>query len=579
MPAPVLSCRADRIRFVRFMQHRLERFSRPPEEITIEMIETAAGWRMRRRIKLFHSAYVRGRVAAGARPRLIRLLSGRFSRALETDSGSVGFEILSPIVPGDANKVPERKTPRLTPEEPIPARFAGYEVLIRDFSSGGFRVEHGSPILLDTQGRLEFTLPRSSERIEAEGRSTWTRIVSFGKDRVIFQSGIELAESSATLDQLIARLESIFLDEPILSDDQSDHQIESRRAPRLVIQTPIRGRFGSMLVTIRDISTEGVRIEHEHTLMLSTRAPLVLRLPSFQTICVSAEIVWSRYRPGFDGSGPAYQSGIRVDFGKERLAEAFNRILGSDSGYYDSVSLQTKRAILRHRAHRRSISSAELSSTSNAFAVVRIVRFVDQTGLAGMASAPGQHTDTYLDQFRQLLRLGKSRSIRLPKLPERKRNGAFAWSAAAVLTCAILGLPVAFRDHPSDPSYIGTLELLRAYESRTPEEMRDYGQPLYRSALAMLERVDPNSRSASDAKLLAAQLWARIDEFNRRNQSEARRLESRQQRAGNRDDAFLQSIGSANPGTAHAPAPPPQAPDREQLARQAEMIRQQARQQ
>jgi hypothetical protein len=88
-----------------------------------------------------------------------------------------------------------------------------------------------------------------------------------------------------------------------------------------------------------------------------------------------------------------------------------------------------------------------------------------------------------------------------------------------------------------DPNLDRARRLVAAYERSRDEAARNYDHPVYREALATLDRVDPESPSADTADRMRARLTSRIRAFRTRQQSRDRLLAEQQRQRVSRTPA------------------------------------------
>ncbi len=137
-----------------------------------------------------------------------------------------------------------------------------------------------------------------------------------------------------------------------------DTEIEdSRTAERFVIEPPIAGHFGSVSLTVLNISATGLQCEHSDPVKIGTRARLVVVVPPDPPAAVRGRVVWSRLSKTPNAQGKyLYRSGINIDEELEIMQKVLRQLLGSNVARTDEKSLERKRSMMlekeKAKAHR-----------------------------------------------------------------------------------------------------------------------------------------------------------------------------------------------------------------------------------
>jgi PilZ domain len=90
----------------------------------------------------------------------------------------------------------------------------------------------------------------------------------------------------------------------------------ARATPRYVVQQPIRGHFGEIDFSIRDIAASGIQIEHSEPLEPSSRARIDFQIDNAE-FAVPGVVVWSaasrQSRSRLKKGSTIYRSGIKIE--------------------------------------------------------------------------------------------------------------------------------------------------------------------------------------------------------------------------------------------------------------------------
>ena len=128
---------------------------------------------------------------------------------------------------------------------------------------------------------------------------------------------------------------------------------ELRASDRFGAVEPLPGGFGSASVTILDLASRGVQIEHSQPLRLSLSGRLWFRRGDV-AVSVQGRVVWSHLSKTRDPNGKLlYHSGIHVPEEAGDLAAAIAALARHGIIRKDDESLDRKRATVEEKEHLR----------------------------------------------------------------------------------------------------------------------------------------------------------------------------------------------------------------------------------
>jgi len=129
---------------------------------------------------------------------------------------------------------------------------------------------------------------------------------------------------------------------------------ELRSSDRFGAVEPLPGGFGSASVSILDLASSGVQIQHSQPLRLSLNGRLWFRHINV-AVSVQGRVVWSHLSKERDANGKLlYHSGIHVPDESSELAGAIAQLARHGIDRKDDESLDRKRATLEEKDHERS---------------------------------------------------------------------------------------------------------------------------------------------------------------------------------------------------------------------------------
>jgi len=129
---------------------------------------------------------------------------------------------------------------------------------------------------------------------------------------------------------------------------------ELRSSDRFGALEPLPGGFGSASVSIIDLASSGVQIQHSQPLRLSLNGRLWFRHINV-AVSVQGRVVWSHLSKERDANGKLlYHSGIHVPDESSELAGAIAQLARHGIVRKDDESLDRKRATLEEKDHERS---------------------------------------------------------------------------------------------------------------------------------------------------------------------------------------------------------------------------------
>jgi len=129
---------------------------------------------------------------------------------------------------------------------------------------------------------------------------------------------------------------------------------ELRSSDRFGAVEPLPGGFGSASVSILDLASRGVQIQHSQPLRLSLNGRLWFRHVNV-AVSVQGRVVWSHLSKERDANGKLlYHSGIHVPDESSELAGAIAQLARHGIVRKDDESLDRKRVTLEEKDHERS---------------------------------------------------------------------------------------------------------------------------------------------------------------------------------------------------------------------------------
>ena len=118
---------------------------------------------------------------------------------------------------------------------------------------------------------------------------------------------------------------------------------------------PISGVFGSATVIVRNLSAQGVQIEHAQPLRLASKGRLVFRLDSISVTAYGISM-WSQLSKTPNEQGKyLYRSGVRIESGVDEFATALQQMIDRRLVHMDIDSMARKhQRLLERRTDQRS---------------------------------------------------------------------------------------------------------------------------------------------------------------------------------------------------------------------------------
>ena len=116
---------------------------------------------------------------------------------------------------------------------------------------------------------------------------------------------------------------------------------ELRRTDRFVASEPIAGTFGTLEVSVTNLSLGGAQVSHTQPIRIGTTARLSFREGEADAL-VQASVLWSHVTPAPGGS-LTYRTGLRIENADAHYALALNTLIRAGAIERDSDSLARKR--------------------------------------------------------------------------------------------------------------------------------------------------------------------------------------------------------------------------------------------
>jgi hypothetical protein len=128
-----------------------------------------------------------------------------------------------------------------------------------------------------------------------------------------------------------------------------------RGEERFVAAQPIAGAFGAAAVTVRDVSAQGVQIEHTQPLRLGSKGRLTFKVSDVSVVAFGISI-WSHLSKTPNEQGKyLYRSGIRIEAGIDEFAAALQTLIDRQLVHLDIDSMARKhQRILDRQTDRKS---------------------------------------------------------------------------------------------------------------------------------------------------------------------------------------------------------------------------------
>lgn len=140
---------------------------------------------------------------------------------------------------------------------------------------------------------------------------------------------------------------------------------ELRSYERYVLKQQVKGSFGSVEITIVNLSEQGAQIEHAQPLRVAMTARLWFKAVE---VSVSAHglVVWSRLSKNKSPDGKLlFRSGLRIEEGADEFRQCMQELLNKGAIEVDAESLDRKRKLKEEREQHKT-------------ATVRVMRIEDE---------------------------------------------------------------------------------------------------------------------------------------------------------------------------------------------------------
>lgn len=128
---------------------------------------------------------------------------------------------------------------------------------------------------------------------------------------------------------------------------------ELRGSERFIADRPFAGIFGSASVSVVNLSSQGVQIEHPTPLRLGSKGRLSFSLDSVSVNAFGISI-WSHLSKTPNEQGKyLYRSGVRIEAGIEEFATALQKFINDNTVRLDHESMARKEQRLIDRQEER----------------------------------------------------------------------------------------------------------------------------------------------------------------------------------------------------------------------------------
>lgn len=230
--------------------------------------------------------------------------------------------------------MPLRSTHRYFLMPSIFASAGDLNVRVVELSLRGARLEVDAPLPVGSRQRI--VIDTTECTVNEEATVLWSQVddLSFehGVDRYVV--GVEFENPGESLGELIERL--------LLSG--SALRIEDfRTADRFRLSVPITGVFGTMQVTVVDLSIRGARVAMREFIPVETAGALAFQIDTADgPLEVMATVAWCIGAPR-----EGFEAGLNIEGQEERMRAAIHRLCMRNEARIDLQSLGRKFESLR----------------------------------------------------------------------------------------------------------------------------------------------------------------------------------------------------------------------------------------
>jgi hypothetical protein len=104
-----------------------------------------------------------------------------------------------------------RRRPRFLVQQHVPARFAGFEVVLHDISEAGCQIHHAGSLKMGATGTLQFEDPTTHQTLQFRGRVVWSRLARDVEqtEETMYHSALRFSEVDAEMHTALARFVSV----------------------------------------------------------------------------------------------------------------------------------------------------------------------------------------------------------------------------------------------------------------------------------------------------------------------------------------------------------------------------------
>ena len=126
-----------------------------------------------------------------------------------------------------------------------------------------------------------------------------------------------------------------------------------RGSERFIAARPFAGIFGATSISVINLSSQGVQIEHPMPLRLGTKGRLSFRLED-TAVNASGISIWSHLSKTPNAQGKyLYRSGVRIEMGIDEFSSALQKLIDENTVQLDTDSMTRKQQRLIDRQEER----------------------------------------------------------------------------------------------------------------------------------------------------------------------------------------------------------------------------------
>ena len=126
-----------------------------------------------------------------------------------------------------------------------------------------------------------------------------------------------------------------------------------RGSERFIAGRPFAGIFGATSVSVVNLSSQGVQIEHPMPLRLGTKGRLAFKLDGV-SVAASGISIWSHLSKTPNQNGKyLYRSGVRIEMGIDEFTSALQKLIDDETVVLDTDSMSRKQQRLIDRQAER----------------------------------------------------------------------------------------------------------------------------------------------------------------------------------------------------------------------------------